>query len=280
MLHRSTEDPASALLAALERVTAHHDAHAADPGLARLHNSIARWQARRLRRTYADLEAQPRYAAAIRFFESDLYGGGDFARRDADLARVVPVMKRLLPDAVITTVATAVELNALSFDLDAALGRELTGTRSRTAGKGGASTDGKAVDGAAGGAVAADTTAVDAAAPEAFTVAEYCAAYLAAGRYDDRVLQIRMAGEVGVALDRYVRKPMLRTALGIMHKPAHVAGLGALQDFLERGFDAFARMGGAVEFLATVETRERAAHDAIVAGSGAPFPDLEMQAPA
>ncbi len=40
--------------------------------------------------TYADLAAQPRYADAIAFFLSDLYGGADFAQRDADLARVVP----------------------------------------------------------------------------------------------------------------------------------------------------------------------------------------------
>ncbi|HEX8738524.1 MAG TPA: hypothetical protein VF925_00105 [Casimicrobiaceae bacterium] len=253
----SPEDPASALLAALERLAGHHAARAADPGVARLHAAIGRWQARRLRRTYADLEALPRYAAAIRFFESDLYGGGDFARRDADLARVAPLMKRLLSNAVIATVATAVELNALSFDLDAALGRELARARADS----GANTP--AATHAEGDEVAAET----------FTVPQYCAAYRAAGRYDGRILQVRMAGDVGLALDRYVHKPMLRTALGLMHKPAHAAGLGALQDFLERGFEAFARMGGAVEFLATIETRERAVHDAIVGGSDAPFPD-------
>ncbi|MBS0326916.1 MAG: hypothetical protein JSS46_10280 [Proteobacteria bacterium] len=250
MPHRFPDDPATVLHAALARVAAHHAARASDPALGRLRAAIGRWQARRLRRTYADLEAQPRYAAAIRFFETDLYGGADFAQRDADLARVVPVMKRLLPDAVIATVATAVELNALSLDLDAALGDVLAPERGA-------------------GSAAAD----------AFTVPEYCAAYRAAGRYDDRVLQIRMAGDVGVALDRYVHKPMLRGALGLMHKPAHAAGLGALQDFLERGFDAFAQMGGAVEFLATIETRERDVHDAIVAGSDAPFPDPGVQGP-
>ena len=265
MPRRFPEDPASALLAALERVAAHHAARAADPRLARLRAAIGRWQARRLRRTYADLEAVPRYAAAIRFFETDLYGGADFAQRDADLARVVPVMKRLLPDRVIATVATAVELNLLSLDLDAALGGELAASRPKTAARQGTSEE-----------AATEPGATEAPIVERFTVAEYCAAYRAAGRYDDRILQIRLAGDVGVALDRYVHKPMLRGALGLMHKPAHAAGLGALQDFLERGFDAFAHMGGAVEFLATIETRERAVHDAIVGGSDAPFPDPDV----
>ena len=42
-----------------------------------------------------------------------------------------------------------------------------------------------------------------------------------------------------------------------MRRPAHAAGLGDLQGFLERGFDAFARMKGAGEFLAIIEARER-----------------------
>lgn len=58
-----------------------------------------------------------------------------------------------------------------------------------------------------------------------------------------------------------------------MRKPARGTGLAALQNFLERGFDAFGKMHGAVEFLAIVESRESAIHDAIVAGSDAPFPD-------
>ena len=68
--------------------------------------------------TYADLAAQPRYADAIAFFLSDLYGGADFAQRDADLARVVPVMTRMLPGRVIATIGEATELNVLSQELD------------------------------------------------------------------------------------------------------------------------------------------------------------------
>ena len=52
----------------------------------------------------------------------------------------------------------------------------------------------------------------------------------------------------------------LRTLLRMMRKPAQAAGLGALQHFLETGFDTFgalARQRGAVEqFLSTVHERE------------------------
>jgi hypothetical protein len=230
-------DAAAALLRELARVQRRNAEREGNPELAAALAHLAQWQLRRLRRTYADFEASPRYGAAMRFFETDLYGGTDFARRDADLARVVPAMRRLLPDHVLETIASAIELNALSQELDRALIDELWSLGSR------------------------------------FGVADYCAAYRRMGRFDRRHRQIRLIGDVGVALDRYVGKPMIAGALRMMRKPARAAGLSALQDFLERGFDAFARMRGAVEFLATIESRENALHDAIVGGASEPFPD-------
>jgi hypothetical protein len=92
-LHAS--HPASvALLREIAHVARLHQERLASPPLACALERVAAWQSRRLRRTYADLEAQPRYAGAVEFFETDLYGGKDFARRDADLARVVPIMVR------------------------------------------------------------------------------------------------------------------------------------------------------------------------------------------
>jgi hypothetical protein len=55
-----------------------------------------------------------------------------------------------------------------------------------------------------------------------------------------------------------VRKPFVGATLKLMHRPAHLAGLADLQDFLERGFAAFRRMGGAGEFLAALRARETA----------------------
>jgi len=226
-----------ALVAALARVRRNHEARLTDPRLARGLAHLGDWQVRRLTATYRDLQADPRYAQAMRFFETDLYGGGDFSQRDADLARVVPAMKRLLPDAALRTIAAAMEANALAQDFDRAI--------------------------------------VEALAPRelAFSVADYCAAYRRVGRFDDRERQIRLVGEVGSALDRLVRKPVIRRVLAMMRKPAHAAGFGALQDFLERGFNAFAGMEGAEQFLATIDARELAIHRAIVAGDDTPFPD-------
>jgi hypothetical protein len=49
----------------------------------------------------------------------------------------------------------------------------------------------------------------------------------------------------------------LRMTLKMMRRPAQAAGLFALQQFLERGFDAFATMGDATGFLTAIQQRER-----------------------
>jgi hypothetical protein len=55
-----------------------------------------------------------------------------------------------------------------------------------------------------------------------------------------------------------------------MRGPAAAAGLGALQGFLERGFDTFRDMSGAEVFLSTIASRERALAARLFAGGDAP----------
>ena len=59
----------------------------------------------------------------------------------------------------------------------------------------------------------------------------------------------------------------------MMRKPARMSGHSALHNFLERGFAAFRRMGGATEFLATIDKRETELLEKIVDGAHEPFPD-------
>lgn len=233
---RVTKPSEARLIAALERVRRLHEQRRAAPDLQVALDRIATFQSRRLRATYADLAQQPRYAQAIEFFQSDLYGPGDFSRRDADLARIVPSMGRMLPAGVVAIVARAIELAALSQELDRALHGQL-GFGARP------------------------------------TVEAYARAYRACANPADRERQIAWIGEVGRGLDRYVHTPLLTNALKVMRLPARAAGLGALQRFLERGVGGFARMRGADEFLATIDARETALMAAIFGGNDAPFPD-------
>ena len=235
-----TEPAASAsaaLVRELSRVQRLHEERTGNPILAGALERVAYWQARRLAMTYADLAADVRYTAAVAFFQNDLYGPGDFSRRDADLARVVPLMVKVLPDRVIATVAQAMELNALSQELD----RVLLARLPRADGH--------------------------------FSVLEYCKAYRRAANLPLRRRQIKLIVDIGTALDAHVGKPLIRTALAMMRQPARMAGMSGLQDFLERGFSAFRAMRGANEFLRTIETREVQILEAIVGGSTDPFAD-------
>ncbi len=233
----------AALVAELAHVARLQGERDANPILAGALQRLAAWQSRRLRVTYEDLAAQERYADAIAFFQTDLYGSADFARRDADLARVVPVMVRMLPDTVIATIAKAVELHALSQTLD----RSLLARLPRADGQ--------------------------------FSVSEYSRAYRRTGKRPERERQIRLIGEIGTRLAAFVQKPLIRAALGLMRQPARLAGFAVLHDFLERGFAAFARMGDATEFLSTIDTRERALMEAMLAGDTAPFADPLLPRP-
>lgn len=202
----------------------------ADPSIARKRGLLRVWQSQRLAGTHADLLADKRYHAAAEFFLDELYGVKDTTRRDADIGRVVPTLSKFLPESGVETVADAMELDALSEDLDAAMALAL----------------GKRID------------TIDAAA--------YGAAYRAVGRRGEREHQVELIGHLGHALEKLTKRAFAGTALKMMRKPAAAVGLSDLQAFLESGYDAFRAMGSATEFLETIISRERAVLDRLFAG--------------
>jgi hypothetical protein len=194
----------------------------ADPRMAQDRLRLRAWQAERLAATYRDLLDSDRYHAAARFFLTDLYGPKDFSERDHEIERILPTLSATLPAAGIRTIALAIEVDALSEELDAAMVAELRRTRAM------AKITGKA----------------------------YAEAYRRCGRRDHRELQLRLIGEIGDALAALVRKPLVHAALRLMRGPAKLAGLAELHAFLEDGYDAFHKMGDPAEFLETIATRE------------------------
>lgn len=230
----------SSILADLRLVAAEREQRAASASLMAHVRAIKHYQQRRFSHTYADLLAAPRYAAVARFFLDELYGPHDFTERDAQLARIVPALVRLFPQAMVDAVGTLVQLHALSEVLDSRMGANLDG-----------------VD-------------VDA--------SRYIEAWCATGMVESRERQIALTLEVGTALDALTRKPLLRNSLRLMRRPAHAAGLGALQGFLETGFDTFRAMGGAQEFLSMIESREHRLADALFAAGGQVDPGARVDA--
>lgn len=221
----------------LGRAKALRGAANADPRMAQDRLRLRTWQAGRLAATYRDLLDSERYNAAARFFLTDLYGPKDFSERDHEVERILPTMSATLPASGIRTVALAIEVDALSEELDAAMVAELR--RARAMAK--------------------------------ISEKAYAEAYRRCGRRAQRELQLKLIGEIGEALAALVRKPLVHAALRIMRGPAKLAGLAELHQFLEDGYAAFHGMGDPAEFLAAIATREETILQQLFGGAARPF---------
>lgn len=234
-------DSAARILQSLAAVEVERRRRAAMPNLGVEVAALKAYQQKRFARTHASLLAHPRYGRAANFFLNELYGPQDFTQRDAQFSRIVPALARLFPADTVATVESLAAVHALSERLDTAMAIHLAG-----------------------------------AAP---TRASYVRAWQATGEPAARARQIELVMSVGEALDRHTRSFVLRASLKAMRGPARAAGMGALQTFLEAGFEAFGAMRGAQEFLATIHARESALAArlfdpaAVAAAAGALAPD-------
>lgn len=197
---------------------------AASPALLAAVKQVKLFQARRFRATYADLLGSDDYGPATQFFLDELYSDKDFAQRDAQFAKIAGALQTLFPKQVVQTAVTLAQLHQLTEELDHQMGISVLSASS------------------------------------ADEVATYLQAWNTVGRQPDRQLQLKTVLSVGLELERLTRTPGLRLMLKMMRRPAHAAGLGALQTFLEAGFDTFAAMSGkkqlVASFLSTIEERE------------------------
>lgn len=215
-----------------------------EEGLGDRKRILSEWQAERLAETHHDLLQSSRHHLAAEFFLTDLYGPKDFSRRDSDLERSYPIIIRTLPEAAIHTVAQAVELDVLSHLLDLALVEKLISD-------------------------------FNVQTKEDITKEVYAEAYRRCNNREQRAHQIKLIRIIGEDLDAVVAKPFIYTALRMARGPAHLAGFGELQDFLERGFCAFRHMRGAMEFLDSITSKESQILDRIYNNHPQPF-NLEI----
>lgn len=193
-------------------------------GLASAVTEIKEFQARRFTGTYFDLLQTQQYKAATLFFLEELYSEKDYSDRDAQFSRIAGTLERLFPTQVVQTAVALAQLHSLTEDLDLAMAQCWLTNKDPN------------------------------------PVTRYITAWRTVGRRADRNTQLTGALSVGQELIVLTRTPGLRMALKMMRRPASLAGMAALQHFLESGFDTFAAMGkqsdGTDFFLSTVKKRE------------------------
>lgn len=207
-----------------------------EPALLRQVEAIQAAQTARLRHTHERLLADDRFRPITEFFLSEIYTGLDLEELAREIEKALPVATRLLPDSVMRTAAIAVEANALTGELDEEVARDLMAHGIATP-----------------------------------TDADMAAAYRRCGHWDARREQMRLLRELGLGLDRYVRSRLITATFRMAARPARMAGLGGLYDFMGKGFAVMKPMKSVVDFLDDFIGREGRILDNLENGRDDPF---------
>lgn len=199
--------------------------------------AVQAWQCQRLLATHQDLYQQKRFKPAVEFFIDELYGPNDFSQRDKDIAKIVPKMSKFLPDKALQSLSSALHLNTLSFELDFNLAKRLIDTP--------------------------------------INRESYAKAYVDCDNLPLRQQQIDYIATLGNDLADVVRMRGITSLLFISRRPAKLAGVLALHEFLESGFKAFKNLGNVEDFIYPIVKKEQhIMHQLVNPEVPNPLPDL------
>ncbi len=135
------------------------------------------------------------------------------------MATVLPKMAKLLPQKALLSLECATHLNAISYRLDLQIASNIDG-----------------VD------INAET---------------YALAYRASNNQTEREQQIHYIEVLGADLAELVKVKGISTLLMISKKPAKIAGLLSLHEFLQKGYKAFKKLGDVNDFIYPIVKTEK-----------------------
>ncbi len=207
----------------MQRSNELHAKYLQDPKLMAAYDRFTRWQLDYLLRRFDDMYRQDGYRQALDFTMNDLAGIG-IAERDWDLARAAPIFSRMLPAGALETLASAARMNVLVLELNIGVTEALL--------------------------VGSDL-------PTDIREHDYWQAYRQTTTLEDCLELVALSFELGTTLKSLVRIRSLGILLRAMKGPAHVAGYGALHDFLESGYRTFRGIPDVDYFLDEINRRMR-----------------------
>lgn len=218
-------------LAAFRALRCHHD-----EVFRNYFHAVQRWQVEMLAQRHQQFLADRRYSPVTRFFLEDMYAL-DLSPLASEAERALPLASRLMPDAALDAAAIALRLNGITGMLDQRVAEILFEQMSvRTISPG-----------------------------------SYADAYRAASTRELRHQQLALLGQLGHELDRHVRSRLVYSAFRLSRRPAHLAGLGGLYDFLDRGFNVMRPMDSARQYITLFTETERRVVDNLFNGLADPF---------
>lgn len=205
----------------MQRSNELHASYLNEPGQMEQYDRFTEWQMAYLLTMFTDLHERPGYGDAIDFTMSDLAGVG-ISDRDRDLERASPAITRMLPQKALETIAVAAKLNARVLEVNLGIFTRLQADNRLLAG---------------------------------INARDYCVACRESSTLEECVGMVHLATNLGGALKTLVKVPLLGAMLRAMRGPAHAAGFGALQEFLEGGYTKFREIPDIDLFLGEIDTR-------------------------
>ena len=179
---------------------------------------FTQWLADYLTPFAAELRVREEYAGAVDFVINEL-AGTNVVERDRQLARAAPIITAMLPLRLLRTMAEAARLNARTLEISLGICHLLQ---------------------------------VDGKLPDTISEHAYFAASREVGSYDESIQLLETSIALGKSLESTVQNRWVGMTLKLMSGPAHAAGYGALQDFLENGYRTFRRIPEVDDFLSEV----------------------------
>ena len=214
-------DAAGDLLRYTQRSNELHEQYASDSRLQEIYQAFIDWQLDYLLQYFEDMQARRDQGAAVAFIISDL-AGVEISQRDREFAKVVPMMIRMLPKSVLASAAAAMRLNAAVLENNLAICQALD---------------------------AANLLSGN------VTEREYAEACRCVTTYAECMELVDLTVQLGHELQHAIGIPMIGVTLRAMRAPSRLAGIGALQAFLEKGFQTFSALEDVDEFLSEIERR-------------------------
>lgn len=180
--------------------------------------ALKKYQTKRMESTHQNLLDDPETRGAALFFLSEVYSEKDLSQRDKDLTALTPIIEKTFPESTLRTVALAMELDHLTERLDIQMAMKL--------------------------------------GPN-FTDEEYNEAFKTIGTKEERINQLEMVQTLGDSLAGLVKITGLYTLIKMMRKPARMANLEEIHDFMEKGFAFFKDTKDPKEFIRAIIEKER-----------------------
>jgi len=171
----------------------------------------------------------PEFADIGNFFFHRLYGPEDFSFRNVSIKKLHRILDGKVYGGMLTAVALVIELHDLSERLDDRMAALMLA-------------DGRG---------------------PLLDITRYRTIYRRMDNYDERIYQIELSCRAVGHFHRLSRKWVVGLSLKTVRATANLLGIGRIMDFVYEGYSAFRKIKSIDDFVETIDTREKAWHDAL-----------------